>query len=224
MPSTNSVPDFSEDARCAAPTGMLLTVPVSALRPTQLAVGMQQVEEKKQKIVDKQLLKKPKKLDKFLLKHVIPAVRGPGGDLYIIDHHHLGSALYQLGVPEVYATVIADLSNLSLDDFWKEMLARKYIWCHDELGNTLPLGEFVKKLPRSFPGLKDDPYRSLAALVRKAGGYTKDWTPFSEFHWANFFRSKIAMGDNAPVTALVSLGIQHSRHPTASHLPGFLAR
>jgi hypothetical protein len=29
-------------------------------------------------------------------------------------------------------------------------------------------------------GLQDDPYRSLAALVRKAGGYSKSATPFSE--------------------------------------------
>jgi hypothetical protein len=30
------------------------------------------------------------------------------------------------------------------------------------------------------PDMADDPYRSLAALVRKAGGYTKSTKPFAE--------------------------------------------
>jgi hypothetical protein len=37
-------------------------------------------------------------------------------------------------------------------------------------------------------GMRDDPYRSLAALVRKSGGYEKSTRPFSEFVWANHFR------------------------------------
>src|SRR5436305_4773273 len=31
----------------------------------------------------------------------------------------------------------------------------------------------------------DDPYRSLAGEVRRAGGYAKEATPFSEFLWAS---------------------------------------
>ena len=39
--------------------------------------------------------------------------------------------------------------------------------------------------------LKDDPFRSLAGELRRAGGFAKETTPFSEFLWADFFRRKI---------------------------------
>jgi hypothetical protein len=39
--------------------------------------------------------------------------------------------------------------------------------------------------------LIDDPYRSLAGELRRAGGFAKDTTPFSEFLWANFLRQRI---------------------------------
>ena len=39
--------------------------------------------------------------------------------------------------------------------------------------------------------LQNDPYRSLAGLVRMAGGYAKVEAPFSEFLWADFFRPRV---------------------------------
>ena len=53
------------------------------------------------------------------------------------------------------------------------MRAHNYIWSFDEHGQPLDLATFTAALPRSVQGLRDDPYRSLAALVRKAGGYDK---------------------------------------------------
>ena len=40
--------------------------------------------------------------------------------------------------------------------------------------------------------LKDDPFRSLAGELRRAGGFAKDTTPFSEFLWADFLRRKMS--------------------------------
>ena len=37
----------------------------------------------------------------------------------------------------------------------------------------------------------DDPYRSLAGELRRAGGFAKDTTPYSEFLWADFLRPRI---------------------------------
>ncbi len=37
----------------------------------------------------------------------------------------------------------------------------------------------------------DDPFRSLAGELRRAGGFAKDTTPFSEFLWADFLRRRI---------------------------------
>jgi hypothetical protein len=46
-----------------------------------------------------------------------------------------------------------------------------------------------KDLPKTVAGLIDDPFRSLAGELRRAGGFAKDTTPFSEFLWADFFAS-----------------------------------
>ena len=43
--------------------------------------------------------------------------------------------------------------------------------------------------------LKDDPYRSLSGAVRHDGGFAKVSTPFAEFKWADFLRSKILVTD-----------------------------
>jgi len=42
-------------------------------------------------------------------------------------------------------------------------------------------------------GLAYDPYRSLAWIVREHHGYIKNNAPFSEFKWANFFRTRILL-------------------------------
>jgi hypothetical protein len=41
-------------------------------------------------------------------------------------------------------------------------------------------------IPKRVSDLVDDPFRSLAGELRRAGGFAKDTTPFSEFLWADF--------------------------------------
>ena len=48
-----------------------------------------------------------------------------------------------------------------------------------------------RDIPKSVTGLVDDPFRSLAGELRRAGGFAKDTTPFSEFLWADFLRRRI---------------------------------
>lgn len=50
-------------------------------------------------------------------------------------------------------------------------------------------------IPKQLERLKDDPNRSLAAEVRKAGGYAKEAAPYTEFLWADFFRLLFRKGD-----------------------------
>src|SRR3974377_1798791 len=38
----------------------------------------------------------------------------------------------------------------------------------------------------------DDPFRSLAGELRRAGGFAKDTTPFSEFLWPDFLRRQMS--------------------------------
>ena len=46
-------------------------------------------------------------------------------------------------------------------------------------------------MPPTIDDLQDDPFRSLAGAVKRAGGYAKDEAPFSEFRWADFLRCRI---------------------------------
>ena len=46
-------------------------------------------------------------------------------------------------------------------------------------------------IPTSVKDLVDDPFRSLAGELRRAGGFAKDTTPFSEFLWADFLRRRM---------------------------------
>lgn len=48
--------------------------------------------------LSRKMAKGPAKLQEFLKANPVPCVVGPGGTLYLIDHHHLARALYNLGI------------------------------------------------------------------------------------------------------------------------------
>ena len=48
-----------------------------------------------------------------------------------------------------------------------------------------------RDIPKTFAELVDDPYRSLAGELRRAGGFAKDTTLYSEFLWADFLRRRV---------------------------------
>src|SRR5215510_15119165 len=93
---------------------VLEPVSIETLRPTQLAVGMHEVEEKRRRLRER----KPRKLGKYVGAHMIPVVRGPKARHYIVDHHHLALALHLEGWRDVLVTVISNLSALDHDAFW----------------------------------------------------------------------------------------------------------
>ena len=60
-----------------------------------------QVRAKAQKITAEHMDGHSRTLNKFLLRHPLPAIKGPNESLFIIDKHHLSLALHQLGVEQV---------------------------------------------------------------------------------------------------------------------------
>src|SRR5579863_9775210 len=99
---------------------VLTTVAIADLRPTQITVGMREVEAKR-KHWRETAKKTKKKAGEFLAKHLIPVVLGPKDRHYIIDHHHLARALHDEGVKDVAVTVISNLHALDRDAFWAVM-------------------------------------------------------------------------------------------------------
>ena len=163
---------------------ILELVPILALRPTQITVGMHEVEEKRKHWRDLSHKKKAKVLG----DHMIPVVKGKDKTYYVIDHHHLALALHDEGVREVQISVVADLSMVDRKSFWVVMDNHRWVHPYDENGER----QGFAKIPERVSKLRDDPYRSVAGQLRRAGGYAKDTTPFSEFLWADFLRQRIS--------------------------------
>src|ERR1700692_2808885 len=162
---------------------ILTTVAIANLRPTQITVGMREVMEKRKRWRGTG----KKKGERFLGNHSIPVIRGPKERNYVIDHHHLARALHDEGVKDVAVTIVANLSGLDIDAFWTVMDNRSWMHPFDAKG----VRRHYSDIPKSVTALVDDPFRSLAGELRRAGGYAKDTTPFSEFLWADFLRRRM---------------------------------
>lgn len=184
------------------------------LHPTQMAIGFQQVSKKEKKLRRMTGLK----LTEYLKSKKVPVVIGPKGKYYIIDHHHLCKAVHNLGQEEVYVDVIMDCSDMPTSDFWVFMAGRKYVWLFDHSGKKIDIDD----LPKNIRHLKDDPYRSLAGIIRRMGAYVKVSAPFAEFHWANFLRTKIRNLDSDIDEEAIEAAMIAARSNAAHGLPGFI--
>jgi hypothetical protein len=196
---------------------VLSTVAIVDLRPTQITVGMREVLAKRKRWRETATKKKGKGAV-FLGKHMIPVILGPKKRHYVIDHHHLARALHDEGVKELAVTVVADLSALERDAFWTVLDTRNWMHPFDAEG----VRRRYTDIPRSVTQLVDDPFRSLAGELRRAGGFAKDTTPFSEFIWADFLRRRMKRKaveedfDRAVVKAM-----QLAKSAAAGYLPGW---
>jgi hypothetical protein len=189
-------------------------VAIEDLRPTQITVGIREVDEKRARW---RAQPEDKKVD-FLGSHFIPVVLGPGKKPYLIDHHHLARALYEEGVGKVAVTVVANLSNLEPAAFWFYLDNRAWTYLYDAEGER----QGPKKLPKYVKDLVDDPYRSLAGELRRAGGFAKEVTPFSEFLWADFLRRRIKRKQvDAHPEAALDEAIRLAKSLDAAYLPGW---
>ncbi len=193
---------------------VLHPVAIGDLRPTQITVGMREVEAKRQAW----RAKSDDKGAEFLGKHMVSVILGPKDRYYVVDHHHLARALHEEGVASVLVTVIADLTRLEPDAFWFVLDNRAWMHPFDDQGLRCGYGE----IPKSVSDLIDDPFRSLAGELRFAGGYAKDTTPFSEFLWADFLRRRIKRKQvEAEFDQALEQALQLAKSMDADYLPGW---
>jgi hypothetical protein len=194
---------------------LLEPVPILSLRPTQMTVGMREVKEKRKRW---RAHKSKKKQAELLGKHMIPVVVGPDKRYYVVDHHHLARALHDEGVKDILVTVIADLTMVDMAAFWGVLDHRRWAYPYDAKGER----RHFKDIPKSVTGLKDDPFRSLAGEIRRAGGYAKDTTPFSEFLWADLLRRRLSRkAVEADFTKAVEKALAIAKSKDAIYLPGW---
>jgi hypothetical protein len=193
---------------------VLTTVAIADLRPTQITVGMREVLAKRKLWRET----RTKKGATFLGKHMIPVVLGPKHRHYVIDHHHLSRALHDEGVKDVAVTVVSNLSALDREAFWTVLDNRSWMHPFDDEGRRRPYDD----IPKSVSGLVDDPFRSLAGELLRAGGFAKDTTPFSEFLWADFLRRRLKRkAVERDFDRSMEQALALAKSPAANYLPGW---
>ena len=177
-----------------AKAGDFYKLRVKDLSPTQFAVGKAEVAVRAGRM-RKKLKKDPGKLHDYLRVRPIPIVVR-SKKFYLVDHHHLVRALYDTEHGTrgknicVFVKVLANASTLEETYFWKSMHEQNYVYLFDHFGGG---PQQPGTLPAHIKDLQFDPYRSLAWIVREHHGYIKNNAPFSEFKWANFFRTRILL-------------------------------
>ena len=180
-----------------AKTGDYYKLRIKDLSPTQFAVGKAEVAVRTGRMRRK-LSKDPGKLHDYLRVRPIPIVVRKK-HFYLVDHHHLVRALYDVEHASrgknicVYVKVMANAGTLEETYFWKSMHEQNYVYLFDKSGGG---PQQPGTLPAHIKDLGFDPYRSLAWIVREHHGYVKNNAPFSEFKWANFFRSRILLDND----------------------------
>ena len=222
---------------------------ISTLHATQMRVGYIEIEEKRKDFADKSA---KGRLKEYLESKAVLVVLGPPGitdtapfpslmdmadnisqhnkkagknkpvkiqplpaadfdrkaTLFVIDHHHGTLGAKEAGCTTVPIKIMHDYSQLTVAQFWRKMWEGNLL----NLNNNGPAGSF------------DDPFRSLARSVRKAGGYGKAETLYEEFQWANFFREHMDQKfvlehyDEA-----VKKAVKLARSEAAKNLPGYIA-
>lgn len=180
-----------------------------------MTVGMREVKEKRQRW---RAHKSKEKQAKLLGEHTIPVVLGPDRRHYVVDHHHLARALHDEGVKDILVTVIADLTMVDRDAFWVVLDNRRWVYPYDAKGER----RHYRDIPKSIADLKDDPFRSLAGELRRAGGYAKDTTPFSEFLWADYLRRRLSRKSvEADFAKAMEKALALAKSAEAVYLPGW---
>ena len=165
---------------------------LSDLHPTQASVGIEEVRIKAENLKDQFKGRSERDFLKYLRKHnkEEPVVIGPNGIFYIIDHHHLARALYDIGASETYCIIVDNLSDTKLANFWKRLEDDNQVYLKDANGNPITPDD----LPTSVNNMSNDPFRSLAGAVRELCGFEKNdksagGEDYLEFQWADYFRA-----------------------------------
>jgi hypothetical protein len=193
---------------------ILRMVSILDLRPTQMTVGMIEVERKRRAWA----AKREEDKSETLATHMVPVVLGPGGDRYITDHHHLTRALLEEGQKQVYVTIIGDLRKADRSYFWNLMNYHGWTHPYDTKGRRCA----YEDLPKTVKDMEDDPYRSLSGALRNIGGFAKDSTAFSEFVWADFFRPRLKRKDvTRDFDAALREAYRMAKRADADFLPGW---
>ena len=137
------------------------TVEITDLFPTQVTVGMREVNFKRRRWREKN----GDQAADYLAAHRIPVILGPENRHFIIDRHHLARALHDEGVKGLPVSILATMNELEFDEFWAALETRGWTHPFDGDGQQCAYSD----IPNAVCNLIDDPFRSLAGALKRAG-------------------------------------------------------
>jgi hypothetical protein len=163
----------------------LLEVPLRALQPTQLCVGMAEIRSRQLDFAQDN----NKERRRYLKRKPTPLVRSASGELWMVDRHHRLRALMELD-PEAtaFGYVVLQLEVAERHAVLEALHERGWLYLYDGRG----LGPLhPTALPTSLSGTEDDPYRSLVWKLKREGLVeAAPLIPFHEFRWGAWLRSR----------------------------------
>lgn len=238
--NTNDIFDYLPKCEPNTSQGTMARLKLSQLRPTQNAVGMDEVNTKTKKIASKS----DKKLEDYLLLRTIPIIIGNNGQYYLIDHHHLAASLWHAkGDMYVPVQVTRNWNPIEGRSFWRAMAMNNWVYPFDAMGAGPANPETLKQ---HIKDLDNDIYRSLSWVVRTDYGYVKDPNNaiFAEFKWGSFFRTRVIFhaqlscekkcmemtladiekDDPDDYREKIAYALYLASSPEAAGLPGFVGR
>ncbi len=193
------------------------TVIIKDVRPTQLTHGLREIHRKTAFYESLS----GHELNMAIAEKPLPIVLGPHGTPFAIDHHHVATALRRAGIRAMPAVLVADFSWLSYQEFWLSLESRYWAHPYDATGQRKSFAD----MPGHVWELEDDPYRSLAASVRDAGGYEKTTVALEEFRWADLFRTYLSCPKTEDEFKVVEQkAIKLAKSKAAAGLPGFVGK
>jgi hypothetical protein len=205
-----------------APTGDeadLLEVPLQALQPTQLCVGMAEIRSRQLDFAADDA----KQRRRYLKRKPTPLVRSAAGELWMVDRHHRLRALLELDPnATAFGYVVLQLEVLDRHAVLEQLHQRGWLYLYDGRG----LGPLhPTALPSSLSGTQDDPYRSLVWKLKREGLVAAaPLIPFHEFRWGAWLRSRnLPPFSSERLDPALPAARALVRSQAASHLAGWIA-
>jgi hypothetical protein len=203
----------------ATSVGATCSCDVRTLRPLQGAIGIEEARDKAKRIATE-----PKKEWQSLAGDPIKVIRGPGNSLYITDHHH-GAYAWQLAGHPIALCKIENIPQFSTEaEFWSGLVQDRLARLADENGKPITPAQ----LPSRLELLPDDPYRTLAWLLRKRHGFCRSEMPqkeFAEFIWADWLRGRpelSAASVRSSAASVLPTALALARSASAQAMPGYV--
>jgi len=205
-----------------APTGDeldLLEVPLQALQPTQLCVGMAEIRSRQLDFAADDA----KQRRRYLKRKPTPLVRSASGELWMVDRHHRLRALLELDPnATAFGYVVLQLEVSERHAVLEQLHQRGWLYLYDGRG----LGPLhPTALPSSLSGTQDDPYRSLVWKLKREGLVAAaPLIPFHEFRWGAWLRSRnLPPFSSDRLDPALPAARALVRSQAASHLAGWIA-